>query len=243
MIRATFTSTTQSFKEVCEHCGEEVSTLHVADIVQKPENNAGLTLRVKDKTNRFIEVKDPRKIISEVSESFISKGLLDAEEARTAYRSKKLKYGLRPEAMCSQSIDTEQGFTASFCYRTDNTKFLTKYSSSFHDARQIATNSTGSKVGVDRKGNIIRMKSIKNININTGIPERDTQIKYKGPHATTWFRNLDARSQARYIDGAQACDAFVATYGREVKDMSVVARFKTAADFVAAVEINRGCRI
>ena len=242
MIRATFNSTTQSFKEICEHCGEEVSTLHISDITQKSEKSS-LILRIKDKSNNLVELKEPQKFISEFSESFISKGLLDEAEARIAYRSKKLKYGLRPEAMCSQSIDTEQGFTASFCYRTDNTKFLTKYSSSFHDSRQVATNSTGSKVGVDRKGNIIRMKAIKNINIKTGIPESDARIKYKGPLETVWFRRLDAKTQKRYIDGAQACNAFVTRYGREVKDMSVVARFKTAADFVRAVELNKGCRI
>ena len=243
MIRATFTNATQSFKEICEHCGEEVTTLHVSDIIQKPNNNNGLTLRIKDKDNNLVEVRDPQKIINEVSESYISKGLLDESEARSAFRSKKMKYGLRPEAMCSQSIDTIAGTTSSFCYKTDNTRFLAKFSSSFHDASEVLTNATGSKVGVDRKGNIIRMKASKNINIATGIPEPDVEIKYKGPLNTLWFRALKPDVQSRYIKGAQACDAYVKQYGKEAKDMTVVARYKDVKSFIADVESNRGCRI
>ncbi len=242
MIRARFSGSQQYFEEVCEHCLEKIIDLHISDITTKNENTDWV-LKMKDADNNDIVVDKPREKISKTSGSWISKGLLDDTEARTAYRGKGFKYGARPEAMCSQSIDTEQGFTASFCYKTTNNNFLLKYSGSFHTGSEVETTDSGSKVGIDRKGNIIRLKSYKNIDIKTGRPEADSRIKYKGPLATAWFRALDSRTQKRYIEGAQACDAFVTRYGREVKDMTIVARFKTAADFVRAVEVNKGCRI
>ncbi len=242
MIRVRFSGSQQIFEEICEHCKSKIIDLHITDVTTI-NPRAGWTLKMKDKDNRDVTVRSPRDIIMQKSSSYISKGLLDETEANEAFTKKAFKYGTRPEAMCSQSIDTVTGITSSFCYKTDHPRFLAKYSSSFHTGSQVDTNSSGSKVGVDRKGNIIRMKAIKNINIATGIAEADSDIKYKGPLDTVWFRRLDDRTQQRYIEGAQACDAYVARYGREVKDMTVVARYRNALEFIAAVELNRGCRI
>ena len=235
MIRATFNSTTQSFKEICEHCGEEVSTLHISDIIQKPNNNNGLTLRIKDKDNRLVEIKDPQKIITEVSESYISKGLLDEAEARTAFRSKKMKYGLRPEAMCSQSIDTVTGITSSFCYKTDHPRFLAKYSASFHTGSQVATNSSGSKVGVDRKGNIIRMKSEKNLD------EADSAVKYHGQFKESWFRALKPDIQKSYLEKVQDCSVIQKQFGADAcKSGEVMSQFRNVDEF--KTYMDRNCR-
>jgi hypothetical protein len=243
MIRARFSGSQQIYEEVCEHCGQKIIDLHISDLTFAKERSDGVTLKIRNKDNRLILLDNPQTKIMKTSASFIAKGLLDADEAVTASRDRGFKYGTRPEAMCSQSIDTVTGITSSYCYKTDHPRFLSKYSASFHTGSQVDTNSSGSKVGVDRKGNIIRMKAIKNINIATGVPEADSSIKYKGPLETVWFRRLDARTQARYIEGAQACDAFVTRYGREVKNMTVVARFRNALEFITAVESNKGCRI
>jgi hypothetical protein len=243
MIRVRFSGSQQIFEEICEHCKEKIIDLHLTDVIFAKERSDGFTFKMRDKDDNLISLEKPVDKIMKTSASFISKGLLDAEEAFTASRDRGFKYGSRPEAMCSQSIDTVTGITASFCYKTTNNNFLLKYSSSFHTGSEVETTDSGSKVGVDRKGNIIRMKAIKNINIETGVPESDSNIKYKGPLETVWFRRLDARTQKRYIDGAQSCDAYVARYGREVKDMTVVARYRNALEFITAVELNKGCRI
>ena len=242
MIRARFIRGRQIFEEVCEHCGEKIVDLHITDITHA-NPGTGWSFKMRDKDNNLITLDTKLDKISKTSGSYISKGLLNAEEAVTASRDRTFKWGVRPEAMCSQSIDTISAVTASFCYKTDNTKFLNKFSSSFHTGSQVETTDAGTKVGMDRNGRIIRMKSIKNIDILSGIPEADSKIKYKGPLDTVWFRRLDARTQARYIAGAQACQAFVTRYGREVKDMTVVARYRDANEFITAVERNSGCRI
>ena len=74
------------------------------------------------------------------------------------------------------SIDTVAGTTSSFCYRTDNVLFLAKHSASFHDANELESTDAGRKVGVDRKGRVIRMKAEKPINIRT----REVRTKANG---------------------------------------------------------------
>ncbi len=243
MIRVRFTGGRQIFEEICEHCKEKIIDLHISDVTFAKERSDGITFKIRDKDNRLQTLDDPKTKIMRTSASFISKGLLDVEEAVTASRSRGFKYGARPEAMCSQSIDTVTGITASYCYKTTNNNFLLKYSGSFHTGSEVDTNSSGSKVGVDRRGNVIRMKAIKNIDILTGIPESDANIKYKGPLDTAWFRKASSSDQARYIKGAQACAAYVKRYGKSVEDMTIVARYSDAKSFITDVQLNKGCKI
>jgi len=235
MIKYTRISGVETFEEVCEHCGEVSRTLHVSDIITKKKND-NRALVVKDSNGRDKVVEGKEEYINNRRDDWVRKGLLSGS-------GETPKYGTRPESLCSESIDTVTGTTSSFCYRVTNDRFLTKFSSSFYDANEVDTNATGSKVGIDRNGNVIRMRAIKNIDMNTGIPEADSNIKYKGPLETTWFRKASSSDQARYIKGAQACKPYVNLYGKEVENMTVVARYKDAKSFVTAVEINKGCKI
>jgi hypothetical protein len=231
-IRAIFRNGRQSFEEMCDHCGEKIADLHVADITTKAENDPR-TITILSGSEQ-VTLKTRKEKITEVSASLIRKGLLTSNEARIAYRDSKLRWGTRPEAMCSQSIDSVGATTQSYCYRTTNTNFLTKYSSSFWSSSEIETNITGSKVGVDRLGNIIRVKSEKKLH------QEDTNLKYQGPNATTWWRALRPELQKRYIEGAQSTSNFVRRYGDEVRNMSVVARFRDDREFVTAVNADGG---
>tara|TARA_R100000458_G_C8266547_1_gene241557 strand:+ start:441 stop:1142 length:702 start_codon:yes stop_codon:yes gene_type:complete len=221
----------ESFEEVCEHCGEKVRDLHISEIIVKAKNDPR-TIRVKNSSNKYEVLKDKDEYISDRRADWERKGLLDSGE--------KLKYKTRPESMCSESIDTETGVTSSFCYKTDNTRFLAKYSSSFHAASQLKTNITGSKVGVDRKGNIIRMRSIKNINLSTGVAEADSRVKYKGPDETLWWRKTDLRTRKTFLEAAQSCPTYIERYGKEaVYEGTVVSRYKSADEMKTDLAKNR----
>ena len=232
MIKYKRVNGVETFEEVCEHCGEKVRDLHVSEIVVKNPKDPR-TLKVKDASNNMQLIKSKDEYITERRTDWERKGLLDSGEVP--------KYRTRPETMCSESIDTASGVTSSFCYKTDNTKFLAKYSSSFHAASQVKVNITGSKVGVDRKGNIIRMRSWKNIDLRTGIPEADAKIKHKGPEATSWWRLTDLKTRKLLIEAAQSCDRYIERYGKEeVFQGTVVARYKSADSMKTDLSKN-GC--
>jgi|TARA_R110002074_G_scaffold93019_3_gene203161 hypothetical protein len=243
MIRYVKSGGVETITEVCEHCGEVARTLHVSDITAKSEKWTG-EIKMKDASNADFTLKTKKQRIAEVTESFIRKGLLDEVEA--AEQRQGLKYGLRAESMCSESIDTVNNVTQSFCYRTDNRKFLAKeisgvsLSASFHASSEITANITGSKVGVDRKGNIIRMQSYKKIDMETGIADVDANVKYKGPQETSWFRALRSTDQQYLIEGARAVNAFVRRYGEELENFKVVSRFRSRTEFVTAVNLDGG---
>ncbi len=224
---------TQSIIEVCEHCNEKVVDIHVSEIlVKKPQDKRILKIKDKDNQDFILKTKDERSAEIEVKER--ERGMLDVDE--------KLKYRFRAERMCSESIDTILGVTQSFCYKTDNKNFLAKYSSSFHAAGEIKSTDSGSKVGVDRKGNIIRMKAIKNYDLDTRLPEADSTIKYEGGWEASWFRELSADNQKYYIDLFQNCEAFVERYGEEeCKNTKVILRFRDENELRRSIE-DSGCR-
>ena len=167
---------TGSYQEICEHCGEKIQDLHVSDMAVKKESEPR-TIKIRDKNAQLFVLKKKKERLIESTASLLARDLIDEDELRASDidAGKELKYGLRAEAMCSESIDDIRGITASFCYRVDNTKFLNKQvvidgvtktlSQSFHDAAEIKTNVTGSKVGVDRKGRPVRLKSQKPVGI------------------------------------------------------------------------------
>ena len=231
-------------KEVCVICGEDANTLHIAEVAVKPDLD-NRVLVIKDRNDNNQTMKKKRERLNEQTASFIAQGRMDSTDA-TEFRTKgELKFGMKPEALCSMSIDTITGVTRSFCYRTDNAKFLAKtfsgtnLSSSFHAASQVIHTPVGKKVGVDRKGNIIRMKAEKKINmISKVVHEEVEKFDYKGPIATGWFRALRETDQTYLIEGSQAVAAYVERYGILVKDMSVVARYRSRAEFVTDVNRN-----
>ena len=149
MIRYSLINGRQTLEEVCEHCGEKVKDIHISEITTlNPKDPRKIQILGKDnKTYQDVPLKE--KLVSDLTASYIREGLLDDAEAKEFEKKKELKYGVRPEAMCSQSIDSVAGVTASFCYKSDNTNFLSKYSSSFHASSEKVSTDLGRKVGVN----------------------------------------------------------------------------------------------
>ena len=232
MIRYKSINGTQTITEICESCGEKVRDLHISDVAVKSKQ-FDWTVTIKDSGGSDKTVKTKTETNRDNEAEWVRKKLLDAGNAP--------KYGVRPESLCSESIDTITGVTSSFCYRTTHPRFLAKYSSSFYHVNEIVTNITGSKMGMDRNGKIVRMRSSKDIDINTGVAKADSTIVYKGPDNTAWWRALNASQRATWIPQAQACTTLKATFGPQaVDDMSVVKEFR---DIVAwDAYMNRNCR-
>jgi len=247
-VKMTFSGSQQIIQEFCEHCLEPIRILHISQIATIKENDPR-TVKIRDKTNSLYTLKKRRDRIKEITGSFKLKGLLDDAEAAEAFTKKELKYGMRPEAMCSESIDTVSGVTSSYCYKTTNAKFLAKTSGSSNITFNAKFNATseekytqekGTKVGIDRKGNIIRTKAFKKINMDTGIPEEDALIKYKGPFLTAWWRALTPTQQAYITSGVQELASYIRVYGAEVKYMTVVARYRGRAEMITDVNSKGG---
>ena len=118
---------TGSYQEICEHCGEKIQDLHVSDMAVKKESETR-TIKIRDKNAQLFVLKKKKERLIESTASLLARDLIDVDELRATDidAGKELKYGLRAEAMCSESIDDIRGITASFCYRVDNTKFLYK---------------------------------------------------------------------------------------------------------------------
>tara|TARA_R100000005_G_C4980909_1_gene190699 strand:- start:192 stop:959 length:768 start_codon:yes stop_codon:yes gene_type:complete len=248
-LKTTNGITTQSFFEVCEHCQERVRELDVVEVVVKKKTDPRI-LRIKKSKNPAEEIvlKTMKDKLIEITESFIRKGLLDEDEAREAFLKPKpgLKYGIRSEAMCSESIDIIDNVTQSFCYKVvDNAKFNAKevngvsISASFAAADKA--NVTGSKMGVDRKGNVIFTKKYKLVNLDTGIAESELPLeKQKGAYKASWWPNVAEERQKDYIRQMTTCEAFQARYGEvSSKDLSVVARFRNEVELRAALIDSR----
>lgn len=224
-VRVTFSGSQQIIQEYCEHCDEFVRELHISEIATMKEND-NRTVKIRDASNNLKTLKTRQGKIKEVSESFKRRGLLDDTEASDAFTKKEFKYGMRPEAMCSESVDSVLGITASFCYKTTNTKFLTKtksdgtsFSASFYAPTELKGNSTGSKVGMDRKGNIIRLKEIKDIDLDTGLVKLKNdgteKKKYIDGWEQDWFRGLTVERQKYYFNIVTNCEAYYTRHGKE----------------------------
>ena len=255
-IRMIFSGSQQIIEEVCEHCGEKVRDVHISDIVVKHPNDPR-TFDIKDANNQRVRVKLAEEKISEVSESFIRKQLLDRTEARDAFRKKKMKYGVRPEAMCSESIDLEANVTQSFCYRVEanpdkeifKRKIVGGRSLSASLARAEKSDVTGSRMGIDRKGNVIKMHRYKNLRMDKRIGEEEVEKdsdgreveRKKGAFETTWFEELNDRDRESVIVTSQRCDRYIERYGEEVKTMKVVARYRSISEWKDDI-ISHGCR-
>ena len=230
MIKLVVKNGVQTITEICEHCAQPARALHISDITFKHPSDAIIT--IKDADNNDIVVKTKEERITELTSSYIRKGLLDEGEAEDAITKKTLKWGIRPAAMCSESIDIIANVTQSYCYRSTNEDFLAKYSASFSAASVF--NVTGSKVGMDYKGNVVRVKSEKKLD------QADSAVKYKGPEVTGWWREISDDSRTTYITRAYACEALHERYGVEaVKTMKFVSNFENEEGLVRAFSANR----
>jgi len=245
LIRYTMVNGTQTIQEVCECCGEITADLHISEItVKAPDDPRDIV--IKDKDNNNLTLKTKERFLSDRTASFIKEGLMDEDDAVEFRAKKELKYGMRPDAMCSMSIDIVNGVTQSFCYKTDNAEFLKKYSSSFHASTEKESTELGTKVGVDRKGNIIRMKSEKRVDLVTRRVKLkangdEEEVKYKGQFETPWFRELEDRTRTLYHKTMLDCKTAIKEFGeKEVESGKAMARFKTADDFKKYIEKN--CR-
>ena len=254
---AIFSGSQQILEEVCEHCGEKIRDIHISEIAVKAPNDPR-TIDVKDELNRNIRVKNIDEKITELSASFIRRGLLDDAEAAQAKIDKKLKYGVRAEAMCSESIDIDARVTRSFCYRVEENpddvrfqKVVGGLTLSASLSRAEKSDTTGSRMGVDRKGNVIKMNRFKNLRMDKKPGEEEIEKddqgreieRKKGAFETPWFEALDDRSKERVIRATQECEGMIRRYGEEVKTMKVVARARNLADYDINFIRANGCRL
>ena len=254
-MKITFSGSQQIIEEVCEHCGEKIRDVHVSEITSKAENDPR-TIDMRDHLNQRIRVKSKEEKITEITGSFIRRGLLDVSEAREAKTKKKLKYGLRAEAMCSESIDLEAGVTQSFCYRVNENpsdrrfqKVVGGRTLSASLARAEISDVTGSRMGIDRKGRVIKMNRYKNLDLRKKINEEATEKdssdreieRKKGAFSVRWFEELNDRDKKSVIETSQRCEAYIRRYGIEVKTMKVVARYRNISEWKDDI-ISHGCR-
>ena len=227
MIKAEFNNGEQLIKEYCDRCGEYVRNIHISEITTKKESDPR-TITILDAEGTGSTLKTPLKKLMEVSASFISRNLLTGHEAFQARTTKKLAHGWRPQMMCTESIDIVSGVTQSYCGNTSLPVFKTAtlngttIGNDFANADEY-TDMSGSKVGVDRFGVVVRLKSKKE------LPEADAAVVYKGPYLTTWWRvHATVAQRAQYTLDARGCTTLINTYGQAaVDDMTVVANFST----------------
>jgi len=225
MIKAVFNDGDQIIKEYCDRCLQLVRTLHISEVTTRNKFDLR-TITITDAADNQLTLKDPQGKLAEVSASFISRNLLNGNEAFAARTSETLAHGWRPQMMCTESIDIVGGLTQSYCGNTSLPIFKTTVlnnttiGNTFTNALEYADIS-GSKRGVDRNGVIVRMKSEK------GLTEADSAIVYRGPFLTTWWRvHATVAQRAQYTLDARGCTTLIQAYGQAaVDDMTVVSNF------------------
>tara|TARA_R100001015_G_scaffold15131_1_gene7121 strand:- start:1992 stop:2714 length:723 start_codon:yes stop_codon:yes gene_type:complete len=193
VLRMTFSGSQQIIEEVCEHCGEKIEDVqHSEIIVQKDTDKRRLRMQDRDGQRRELFKKADK--IAGIKASASAQGMYDR-----AIDGDDLKYSVRAERMCSSS----DGTTTQFCYRVTNPKFLAKtkadgtsLSASFFDPNEPLINETGSKVGLDRRGNVVRLKE---------ETKEGGSRRQKGAFGVTWFANLDARRQKTVLEQYRGC--------------------------------------
>ena len=238
MIKAVFNSGQQNIKEYCDRCGEYVRGIHISEITTKKENDPR-SITILDAAGTASILKKPLDKLGEVSASYISRNLLVGNEAFQARTTKKLAHGWRPQMMCTESIDLVSGVTQSYCGNTSLPIFKTAVLNSttigndFADALPYQDYS-GSKVGVDRFGVIVRLKSKKE------LPEANSAVIYKGPFLTNWWLTFaTVAERAQYTLDARGCTTLINTYGQAaVDDMTVVSNFANKRAWISYMASN-----
>jgi len=214
----------QTFEELCEHCREIVSDVHISEITFKAAHLNEITLTMKDASNNDYVLKSFTARKEEILIARMAAGMITASGATT----ESLKYRLRSERMCSSSAAVDE----EFCYRTTHPKFLRKYLERWEIADRVQTGSAGGlKLGIGRTGTIKRIKS-ESISVGQQIQWEDADfkwelaptdidvdrytwdgvdtIKYHGPWKQSWFRDLsEAQKQVRIDEEALLTDIYI----------------------------------
>lgn len=194
MLRYTSQNTnnifTQSIVELCECCGRVEDDVHISEVITKPDHLKALTFKIKDASNNDYTLKLRKDRRNEIQVDRMAAGMITASGGTT----ESLKYELRSERMCSSS----NGTTVEYCYRVvDNAstesfrsspravEFKSLYETKFRDASEEGL--LGLKIGMDRKGNPVRIQSESFTNAE-GIDD----FKYFGAHKKEWYRELSS---------------------------------------------------
>lgn len=187
VMKMTFSGSQQIIQETCEHCDEIVQDVHISEItVLKSNENRTVTIA---SASQDITVLSKAAKITAVKVERLAANMLTASVVSGTAVTESLKYGIRSEKMCSSSTNNE---LSEFCYRVTNDKFLSKeiggltLSQSFHSASRTLNNITGAKVGLDRKGELIRIKS--------ESISGTSDFKYFGAWKKSWYRDIEQKA-------------------------------------------------
>ena len=205
VLRMTFSGSQQILEEFCEHCGEKIEEIPTSEIIiQKETDKRRLISRDKDGERRPLFKKADK--IAGIKASASAEGMYDR-----AIDGDDLKYGIRAERMCSSS----DGASTQFCFRVTNPKFLAKtktdgttLSASFFNPNEPVINESGSKVGLDRKGNVVRLKQ---------ETDSDGRTKKKGAFAVEWFSRVPAAGQKDILEKYSSC-RYMLALGERLSD-------------------------
>ncbi len=180
MIRYKIINGVQTIQEICEHCEEVVGDIHVSEIITKKKGD-GRILKVENADRILEPVKTKDEKIKEVKARASSSGKLDDS-------GQELKYGLRAEGFCSQSIDKATNVTSSYCYRVTHPKVTAKFGSLFSDATDY--NISGSKKGIRRIKPGESNTSVHLVERIQSEEQSDGSVKYEYPWTVEWVREL-----------------------------------------------------
>jgi len=190
VMRMRFSASQQFIEELCEHCNEVVSDVHISEITYLHPDSDYASIKVSTGS-----ISDTPSIGIQTKTAKIEAVKLERHRelmltASAAGVTESLKYLVRSEKMCSSSNESD---VPEFCYRVDNPKFLTKtigtlsVSESFHSGSVIRNDITGGfKIGSDRRGNVVRIKS-ESIN---------DKIVYRGAWRKNWFLEIEKENPA-----------------------------------------------
>jgi len=192
---------TQSIVEICECCGEPEGTVHVSEVTTKPDYLKEFAVVIKDASDADVTLKLRAEREKEVQVLRMADGMVSASGGLT----ESLRYGLRSERMCSSSNGTstefcfrlvESNVTESFRSAPRHLEFKQKFETNFRDKPEEEPE--GKKIGMDRHGNPIRIKS-ESIQVVNSNGETVSDFKYFGAHKKEWYRKLESAAKKSAI--------------------------------------------
>ena len=205
-LRISFSGSAQVIEELCECCGEPlVGTVHVSEITAKHFKDER-AVTIKDASNADFILKKKSDRIKDIQKERLAAGMLTASIVRETPVTESLRYGLRSEKMCSSS----NGASTEFCYRVVNDaatasfkrskraeEFKLKFKDNFREKEDDTLG--GLKVGMDRKGNPIRIIS-ESFNDELNVP----QERWFGAYKKQWYRDLDSTEKLVQLTASKA---------------------------------------
>jgi len=193
VMRMRFSASQQILEELCEHCEEVDSVVHISEVTFLHPNSDYTSIKVSTgsvsatPSDALVTLADKQVIVKK--ERFNALMLTSSIIDGTAV-TESLKYKVRSEKMCSQSSNTD---VPEFCYRVTNPKFLAKtigtlsVSASFYSSSVIRNDITGGyKLGIDRTGQVTRIKS----------ESKGGNIVAYGAWKKNWFREIELENPA-----------------------------------------------